>query len=109
MILLLIVMTLALLIPIYSLFTTQLNRSPRAIIWSKMLSFTSLSTKTSVMILAVSVWRDDWMVGLVGVLILSVGNAAIMLLAHTLRRCKLSTSLSGGSKLGLPSWVGGRK
>ena len=108
MILLLMVMTLALLIPIYSLFTTQLNRSQRARIWSKMLSFASLSTKSSVMILAVSVWRDDWMVGLVGVLILSVGNAAIMLLAHTLRRCKLSTSLSG-SGLGLPGWVGGRK
>lgn len=93
---LLVIMTLALLIPIYSLCTTPLNRSQRARIWSKMLAFTSLSTKTSVMILVVSVWRDDWMVGLVGVLILSVGNAAIMLLAHTLRRCNLSSVLSGG-------------
>lgn len=89
MIVLLITLTVALLFPLYSLFTTNLNRSQRARIWSKMLGFTSLSTKTSVMILVVSVWRDDWMVGLVGVLILSVGNAAIMLLAHTLRRCKL--------------------
>ncbi|MEM6451910.1 MAG: hypothetical protein AAF703_16540 [Cyanobacteria bacterium P01_D01_bin.105] len=91
MLILLVIMTLALLIPIYSLFTTQLNRSQRAIIWSKMLAFASVSTKTSVMILVISVWRDDWMVGLVGVLILSVGNAAIMLLAHTLRRCRLSS------------------
>jgi len=34
----------------------------------------------------VSVLRGDWMIGLVGVLILSVGNAALMLLAHVLRR-----------------------
>lgn len=55
-------------------------------IWSKMLSFASISTKTSIMILVISVLRDDWMVGLVGVLILCVGNAALMLLAHILRR-----------------------
>lgn len=55
-------------------------------IWQKMLAFASIATKTSVMILIVSVLRDDWMIGVVGVLILSVGNAALMLLAHVLRR-----------------------
>ncbi|MBE9202987.1 hypothetical protein IQ218_05370 [Synechocystis salina LEGE 06099] len=55
-------------------------------VWSKMLAFASVSTKTSVLILIISVMRDDWMIGVVGVLILSVGNAALMLLAQVLKR-----------------------
>lgn len=55
-------------------------------IWQRMLAFASIATKTSVMILVVSVLRDDWMIGVVGILILSVGNAALMLLAHVIRR-----------------------
>ncbi|NET55704.1 MAG: hypothetical protein F6K47_05890 [Symploca sp. SIO2E6] len=72
-------MILALLIPIYEAWQDE-N------IWQKMLAFASIATKTSIMILIVSVLRDDWMIGVVGVLILSVGNAALMLLAHVLRR-----------------------
>lgn len=74
-----IAMILALLIPIYEAFQDE-------DIWQKMLAFASIATKTSVMILVISVLRDDWMIGVVGVLILSVGNAALMLLAHVLRR-----------------------
>ncbi|MEM6254511.1 MAG: hypothetical protein AAF821_16465 [Cyanobacteria bacterium P01_D01_bin.156] len=55
-------------------------------IWQKMLAFASIATKTSVMILILSILRDDWMIGVVGVLILSVGNASLMLLAHVLKR-----------------------
>jgi len=55
-------------------------------IWQRMLAFASIATKTSLMILVISVLRDDWMIGLVGVLILSLGNASLMLLAHVLRR-----------------------
>ncbi|MEL6321208.1 MAG: hypothetical protein AAFQ57_11240 [Cyanobacteria bacterium J06626_14] len=75
----LLAMILALLIPIYEAWRDN-N------IWQKMLAFASIATKTSIMILVVSVLRDDWMIGVVGVLILSVGNAALMLLAHVLRR-----------------------
>ncbi|MGD1904543.1 MAG: hypothetical protein ACFB0C_00955 [Leptolyngbyaceae cyanobacterium] len=75
----LIAMILALLIPIYEAFQDE-------DIWQKMLAFASIATKTSIMILVVSVLRDDWMIGVVGVLILSVGNAGLMLLAHVLRR-----------------------
>jgi len=74
-----IAMIAALLIPIYEAWQDE-------DIWQKMLAFASIATKTSVMILVVSVLRDDWMIGLVGVLILSVGNAALMLLAHVIRR-----------------------
>lgn len=72
-------MILLLLIPIYEAWQDQ-------DIWQKMLAFASIATKTSLLILVISVSRDDWMIGVVGVLILSVGNAALMLLAHVIRR-----------------------
>lgn len=72
-------MILALLIPIYEAWKDE-N------IWQTMLAFASIATKTSVMILVVSVMRDDWTIGVVGVLILSVGNAALMLLAQIIKR-----------------------
>ncbi|YAF93916.1 MAG: hypothetical protein AB3A66_14910 [Nodularia sp. CChRGM 3473] len=75
----LIAMIVALLIPIYEAWQDD-------DIWQKMLAFASIATKTSIMILVVSVLRDDWMIGVVGVIILSVGNAGLMLLAHLLKR-----------------------
>lgn len=55
-------------------------------VWQKMLSLGSISSKVAIMILFVSVLRDDWMIGVVGVIILSIGNAALMLLARILKR-----------------------
>ncbi|HEY9738182.1 MAG TPA: hypothetical protein V6D06_17945, partial [Trichocoleus sp.] len=75
----LIALLLALLIPIYEAWQDD-------DIWQKMLAFASIATKTSIMILVVSVMRDDWMIGVTGVIILSVGNAGLMLLAHILKR-----------------------
>ncbi|MCC5614394.1 hypothetical protein LC605_04740 [Nostoc sp. CHAB 5836] len=77
--LVLIAMILALLIPMYEAWQDD-------DIWQKMLAFGSAATKTSIMILVVSLLRDDWMIGVVGVIILSVGNAGLMLLAHVLKR-----------------------
>lgn len=77
--LILIAMFLALLIPIYEACKDE-------DIWQKMLALASIGTKASVMILVVSVLRDDWMIGIVGVIILSVGNAGLMLLSHILKR-----------------------
>ena len=79
----LIVMFLILLIPLFEAYQDEE-------IWQRMLAFASISTKTSMMILLVSILRDDWMIGVVGVLILSVGNAALMLLAHVIRRVNAS-------------------
>lgn len=56
----------------------------RTDVWHLLAAFTSLSTKVAVLMLMVSVVRDDWMIGLVGVIILSVGNAGLMLLANLL-------------------------
>lgn len=75
----LIAMIVALLIPMYEAWQDD-------DIWQKMLAFASIATKTSIMILVISVLRDDWMIGVVGVIILSVGNAGLMLLAHLIKR-----------------------
>ncbi|MCM0591941.1 MAG: hypothetical protein HEQ35_23730 [Gloeotrichia echinulata IR180] len=77
--LIVIAMILALLIPVYEAWRNDA-------VWQKMLAFSSISSKAAVMILVVSVFRDDWMIGIVGVIILSVGNAALMLLANVLKR-----------------------
>ncbi|QSJ18192.1 hypothetical protein JYQ62_05035 [Nostoc sp. UHCC 0702] len=74
-----IAMIVALLIPVYEAWKNDH-------VWQKMLAFASISSKAAVMILVVSVLRDDWMIGIVGVIILSVGNAALMLLANVLKR-----------------------
>ncbi len=78
--LVLIAMIIALLIPLYEAGKEHSN------VWQKMLAFASVSTKTAIMILVISVLRDDWMIGVVGVLILTLGNGGFMLLAHLLRR-----------------------
>ena len=75
----LIAMILALLIPIY-----EAGRNND--IWQKMLAFASIATKTSIMMLVISVLRDDWSIGVVAVIILSVGNAGLMLLANLIKR-----------------------
>jgi multicomponent Na+:H+ antiporter subunit F len=75
----LIAMLVALTIPLYEAWQDD-------DIWQKMLAFSSIATKSSMIILVVSVLRDDWMIGVVGVIILSLGNAALMLLAHVLKR-----------------------
>jgi multicomponent Na+:H+ antiporter subunit F len=72
-------MILALLIPMYEAWQDE-N------IWQRMLAFASIATKTSIILLVVSVLRDDWMLGVVGVIILCVGNAGLMLLAQILKR-----------------------
>ena len=53
--------------------------------WHRLAAFASVSTKVAMLMLVVSVVRDDWMVGLVGVIVLCVGNGAVMLLANLLR------------------------
>ena len=75
----LIALILALLIPIYAACKDD-N------IWQKMLAFASIATKTSIMMLFISVLRDDWSLGVVAVIVLSVGNAGLMLLAHLIKQ-----------------------
>lgn len=77
----LIAMLIILLIPLYEAWKSD-------DVWQKMLAFASVSTKTSIMILVVAIIRDDGMLGVVGVIILSVGNAALMLLAHVIKRLR---------------------
>lgn len=75
----LIAMILALLIPVYEACRDE-------DIWQKMLAFASIATKTSIIMLVISVLRDDWSIGVVAVIILSVGEAGLMLLAHLIKQ-----------------------
>jgi hypothetical protein len=77
--LILILMILALLIPMYEVWKDD-------DIWQTMLAFASISTKAAIIALVISVWRDDWMIGVVAAIILSVGNAGLMLLAQIIKR-----------------------
>jgi multicomponent Na+:H+ antiporter subunit F len=79
----LIAMIICLLIPIYAAWNDE-------DIWQNMLALASASTKASLMVLLISVLRDDWMIGVSGVIMLSVGNAGFMLLAHILKRVEES-------------------
>lgn len=75
----LIAMIVALLIPLYQAWIEE-------DIWQTMLALSSVSSKASVIVLVISVLRDDWMIGVVGAIILTVGNAGFMLLANILKR-----------------------
>ncbi|WP_341730740.1 hypothetical protein [Microcoleus sp. EPA2] len=72
-------MILALLMPMYEVWKDD-------DIWQTMLAFASISTKAAIIALVISVWRDDWMIGVVAAIILSVGNAGLMLLAQIIKR-----------------------
>lgn len=69
----------SLLIPVFSAWKTD-------DIWQKMMAFASIATKASVLMLFISVLRDDWYIGVAAVMILCLGNAGLMLLAHLIKR-----------------------
>ena len=75
---LLLLMLVSLLIPILQSF-----RCIR--VWERLLCYTSVSTRTAVILLIVSRFRDDPMIGLVAVAVLSLGNSGLMLLAHLIK------------------------
>ncbi|MCT0223834.1 hypothetical protein [Synechococcus sp. CS-1328] len=54
-------------------------------VWHRLAAFSSIASKVALIILVVSVVRSDWMLGLVGVIVLSAGNAGMLLLANLLR------------------------
>lgn len=78
----LIAMTVALALPL-------VNTLRQAGIWEKLLAFASVSAKASVFALVVAVLNEDWMIAVVAVIVLSVGNAGLMLLAHLLKRMEV--------------------
>lgn len=71
---LVVLMVLSLLIPILHSFRC-------AAIWERLLCYTSVSTRTALILLILSRFRDDPMIGLVAVVVLSLGNSGLMLLA----------------------------
>ncbi|MFC1762418.1 hypothetical protein ACFL6U_10110 [Planctomycetota bacterium] len=71
---LLLLMLLSLLIPILRSFRCTH-------IWERLLCYTSVSTRSALILLIISRFRDDPMIGLVAVVVLSLGNSGLMLLA----------------------------
>lgn len=54
-------------------------------VWDRLAAFGSIASKVALIVLMVAVLRSDWMLGLVGAISLSAGNAGILLLANLLR------------------------
>ncbi|MEA5391258.1 hypothetical protein VB738_08275 [Cyanobium gracile UHCC 0139] len=71
-------MVLALLIPI----TVACRPSD---VWHRLAAFSSVASKVALIILVVAAVRGDRMLALAGVIVLSVGNAGLLLLANLLR------------------------
>lgn len=51
-------------------------------IWERMLCYTSVSTRAAVVLIIFSRLSHDAMIGLVAVVVLSVGNSGLLLLAN---------------------------
>jgi multicomponent Na+:H+ antiporter subunit F len=58
-------------------------------LWEKLLAYASVTTKSSVLILAVAALRHDPLTAMVGVVALSLGNAGLMLLAYLIQRLEV--------------------
>ena len=54
-------------------------------IWERMLCYTSLTTRSAVILIVISGINHDGMIGLVGVVVLCVGNPGLLLLANLMR------------------------
>lgn len=75
MILILLVMLMAAALPVI-----QSIRSES--IWERMLCYTSISTRVALILILYSRVRQDPMIGLVAVVVLSVGNSGLLVLAN---------------------------
>lgn len=54
-------------------------------IWERMLCYTSISARMAVCLILLSRFHHDPMIGLVGVIVLSLGNSGLLLLANLIR------------------------
>ena len=70
---------------IVSLFIPVLQSFRSTRIWERLLCYTSVSTRTALILLIISRFRDDPMIGVVAVVVLSLGNSGLMLLAHIIK------------------------
>lgn len=51
-------------------------------IWERMLCYTSISTRVAIILILFSRFNHDLMIGVVAVVVLSVGNSGLLLLAN---------------------------
>jgi len=58
-------------------------------LWERLVALSSMSTKAGLAILAGGVLRGDGAVAFVGVIVLSMGNAGIIIVSYLFRRLKI--------------------
>lgn len=58
-------------------------------LWERLVALASLSTKAGLAMLALGVSRGDGAVAFVGVIVLSMGNAGIIIVSYLFRRLKI--------------------
>ena len=54
-------------------------------IWERMLCYTSISTRVAIILILFSRINQDLMIGVVAVVVLSVGNSGLLLLANLIK------------------------
>lgn len=54
-------------------------------IWERMLCYTSISTRVAIILILFSQFNQDLMIGVVAVVVLSVGNSGLLLLANLIK------------------------
>lgn len=54
-------------------------------IWERMLCYTSISTRAAVCLIILSRFHHDPMIGLVGIIVLSLGNSGLLLLSNLMQ------------------------
>ena len=68
-----------------SLLATVIHSFRSSDIWERMLCYTSISTRAAVILIIFSRYRHDFMIGLVAVIVLCVGNSGLLLLAQLIK------------------------
>jgi multicomponent Na+:H+ antiporter subunit F len=78
-------MNLLLALMLYSLLLPIVHSFRSTNIWERMLCYTSISTRAAVVLIILSRLSHDTMISLVAVVVLSVGNSGLLLLANLIK------------------------
>ena len=78
-------MNILLALMLFSLFLPLVHSFRCTGIWERLLCYTSVSTRAAVCLIILSRFAHDGMIGLVAVIVLSLGNSGLLLLANLIR------------------------
>lgn len=78
-------MSIILALMLVSLFLPVAHSTRSISIWERMLCYTSISTRVAIILILFSRFNQDLMIGVVAVVVLSVGNSGLLLLANLIK------------------------